>query len=164
MKKKLGLPLIAVGILLAAAWLWYTRPLTLEELCPDFDISTCAKISITYQTAGGPFVEDKLVELLPGNPQFEDLLTSLEGHSFSRSLLRQLLPVEKAHTWREGDFWWKLSLSSPHGTVEGGWKTVMFDNFFGSLTLYGDDVLPVRTAQQKGWLNKVLFLAQAAEG
>lgn len=32
------------------------------------------------------------------------------------------------------------------------------------LTLYGDGDLPVRTAQHKGWLSKVLFPAQAAEG
>ena len=73
----------AVVLVLAAAWLWYTRPMTLEQICPGVGLSRCTEIKGTYRLQGSDPVS---VCLTPEDPEFDALLAQLQDRGFRRSV------------------------------------------------------------------------------
>lgn len=168
MKKKLWIPLLAAAILLAGLWLWYARPMTLEELNPGVELGQCVKIW-AHQDTGSPWETRKEVELLPGDPAFDSLTELLEGRTFRRQLWKNLAYLFTRSSYRRienGDFMWDMTLyfeeiSLPNGeTVQGG--TVTLRNFYGDLDL-PPDIGYIKTVDHDQWLSDVRAIILEAE-
>ena len=168
MKKKLWIPLIAAVVLLAGLWLWYARPMTLEELNPGVELGQCVKI-VAYQGEGGPWEIRKDVELLPGDPAFESLMELLEGRTFRRCLWKNLLvnsPIGAGsiHVSEEGAFRWDLSLYFEEIPLSNG--EVIQNGVFYLQNIYGELLLIngltgdpyIKTSDQKQWSSEVRSL------
>ena len=50
MKKYVGIGLAVLVLAVLAAGLWYSRPLTIEELCPGIHLDACTAVSFDYST------------------------------------------------------------------------------------------------------------------
>lgn len=50
MKKYVGIGLAVLVLAVLAAVLWYSRPLTIEELCPGIHLDACTAVSFDYST------------------------------------------------------------------------------------------------------------------
>ena len=147
-KKKRGILIIALALVLAAAifCLWYTRPLSFDQLSPDVDLPPCEEIQISanYASDGFPSHRYDLI-LTPEDPAFDQLLSLFEGQTYRRSLWN-LLPqgAVQRHTLQPGDFLWAIHLGGyadtqfPDGTIAGGYL-LDINNFYGTVevTFFG---------------------------
>ena len=166
--------LAVLAALLAAVvlcGLWYTRPLTIRQLCPEIDISRCSAMTLYHETmpdAGGM----EPLTLTPDSPAFAALLEDLETRTFSRSL-PSLLPggTRTARNVQDGDFQWWLQLefdepiTTPDGNGHSG-KLIELRNFFGQLMLsnmVADRTWDVTTKGQEEWTVQVMDWVPAGE-
>ena len=169
MKKKLAaLSLAGLALLLLAATLWYTRPLTLQKLCPEIDLSQCSSITVYFGIT--PYVEMERLVLEPDNPSFSPLLKNLQEQSFSRSLTSLLPQRTRTVRTEEGDFRWELILNfddtlvMPDGNGYSG-QLLHILNFFGSLEVFyalNGRTWQVSTQEQDAWLTQILELSSNA--
>lgn len=136
----------AVVLVLAAAWLWYTRPMSLEKLCPGIDLSECTEIKGSYSPPNSNSVS---FSLTPEDAGFESLLEQFRDRTFSRTVRGLLLAGRtKTHIgWSPEDTEWYVSLCFDTVTLPDGEEIrgdlVRFDNFYGSVNL--------RYAGAAGW-------------
>ena len=158
MKKRVLLPAFLLLLLIAAA-LWYTRPRTIQQLCPELDLSNCQ--SITVYSGIMPYVELERMVLEKDSPQFQALMEDLQTRTFSPSLTSLLPRGGRSVRVEDGDFRWELHLEfdrlvTPDGNGHAG-QLLHLTNFFGSLEL--EYVLGnswrVSTPDQEVWLAQV---------
>ena len=129
----------AVILVLAAAWLWYTRPMTLERLCPGVDLSQCTEIRASCSPPNSSY---KLsLSLTPEDEDFDAVLAQFRGRSFRRSLRGLFSDGSYNHTgWSPGDTNWDVHLCFDGGvTLPNGEEIrgdlIWFSNFYGHLDL-----------------------------
>lgn len=170
MKKKFLIPAILILVLLVGGILWYTRPMTLHQLCPDVDLSQCSSISVYYEVVPSGGRSKKLV-LEPDDPAFDSLLKELQDRTFSRSLI-SLLPwvnSQSAQT-EDGDFSWELILkfdtpdTASDGTEHLSTQVQLY-NFFGSLSLNhmrSNHTWYMTTSDQEAWVSQVMDIITSA--
>lgn len=170
MKKKFLIPAILILVLLVGGILWYTRPMTLHQLCPDVDLSQCSSISVYYEVVPSGGRSKKLV-LEPDDPAFDSLLKELQDRTFSRSLI-SLLPwvnSQSAQT-EDGDFSWELILkfdtpdTASDGTEHLSTQVQLY-NFFGSLSLNhmrSKHTWYMTTSDQEAWVSQVMDIIMSA--
>ena len=91
MKKKIAVGAVLITLLLVGGGLWYTRPVTIQQLRPELDLDACYAITAYSSTGFG--IEMDSVTLGPDDPLFQPLLTELQGQTFSRSI-DNILPFE----------------------------------------------------------------------
>lgn len=91
MKKKIAVGAVLIALLLVGGGLWYTRPVTIQQLRPELDLDACYAITAYSSTGFG--IEMDSVTLGPDDPLFQPLLTELQGQTFSRSI-DNILPFE----------------------------------------------------------------------
>ena len=164
MKKFFVRLFLLLAVLLAGlAALWYTRPMTLQQLCPELGLAQCSAITIYYEVVPSAVGKEKLV-LERGDPAFDTLWKELQGRTFSRSLTSFLPHGTRYVQTEDGDFQWELLLEfdahvvTPDGNGHQG-MLVRLSNFFGSLSL--DHMLArrtwdVTTNEQEAWLSQVM--------
>lgn len=164
MKKFLIRLFLVLAVLLAGlATLWYTRPMTLQQLCPELDLTQCSAITVYYEVVPSAEGKEKLV-LERGNPAFDSLWKELQDQTFSRSLTSLLPRGTRYVQTKDGDFQWELLLEfdthvvTPDGNGHQG-MLIHLSNFFGSLSL--DHILASRTwdvttNEQKAWVSQVM--------
>ena len=170
-KKSRFLLLLVLALLLAGGGaLWYTRPMTLWQLCPDLDLSQCSSITVYYEVVPSGGRSEELV-LDADNPAFDALLKELQGRTFSRSLV-SLLPwvnSQSAHP-EDGDVLWELVLKfdNPVTAADGTERLnpqIRLNNFFGSLSLFhlrANHTWYVTTSDQEAWVSHVMDLILSA--
>lgn len=170
MKKKFLIPAILILVLLVGGILWYTRPMTLHQLCPDVDLSQCSSISVYYEVVPSGGRSKKLVLELD-DPAFDSLLKELQDRTFSRSLI-SLLPwvnSQSAQT-EDGDFSWELVLkfdnpvTASDGTEHLSTQVQLY-NFFGSLSLNhmrANHTWYMTTSDQEAWVSQVMDIITSA--
>ena len=170
-KKSLIVLLLVVAVLLVGGGaIWYTRPMTLCQLCPEVDLSQCSSISVYYEVvpSGG---RSKELVLEPDDPAFDSLLKELQDRTFSRSLI-SLLPwvnSQSAQT-EDGDFSWELVLKFDNpDTASDGTEhlstQVQLYNFFGSLSLNhmrANHTWYMTTSDQGAWVSQVMDIITSA--
>lgn len=154
----------AVVLVLAAAWLWYTRPMTLGQFCPGVDLSRCTEIRGTYRLQGSDPVS---VSLTPEDPEFDALLAQLRDRGFRRSVWGLLSSgAVKTHAgYSEKDTCWDVQLifdepvTLANGEASSG-SLIWFDNFYGSVDLHfaGQEWNRISTADKQSWLLDVQAL------
>ena len=170
-KKKRVTLIVVLALVLAAAifCLWYTRPMTFEQLMPGVtDLSSCREIQIYahYQPAGSPREESYNFTLTQDNPIFDQMLSLFEDQTYRRSL-RSLLPDNgQTHFRQPGDFRWIVSLGGYESITladgsTGSGTLFICNNFFGSLSV-GSVVLNehwrATVPNQEQWLQTVMDL------
>ena len=113
-KQSLVRLLLVLAVLLAgsAALLWYTRPMTLRQLCPEVDLSQCSSITVYYEVVPSAVGNERLV-LERDDPAFDTLLKELQDRTFSRSLTSLLPRGTQTVRTMDGDFQWELLLEFP---------------------------------------------------
>lgn len=170
MKKKFLIPAILILVLLVGGILWYTRPMTLHQLCPDVDLSQCSSISVYYEVVPSGGRSKKLV-LEPDDPAFDSLLKELQDRTFSRSLISLLPWVDSQSAQTEdGDFSWELILkfdtpdTASDGTEHLSTQVQLY-NFFGSLSLNhmrANHTWYMTTSDQEAWVSQVMDIIMSA--
>ena len=83
------LPLLGIVAVLVLWGLWYSRPVGVETLFPDFDPDSVEVIVTDYA------VGDRTASYSKGTPEYDAVLADVQGLSFRRSALnplRQVLP------------------------------------------------------------------------
>lgn len=139
MARRDGKPRWPVWVLLLAAvagWcLWYTRPLTLEQLCPDLPMDQVTGVSGWYRLP-----DSELQDFTLDETQTEALLTLVKGQTFRRSLTN-LLPRAGIRFASGGDFSWTVNFEfrgEPLRDAEGNGSTgvlLQLEDFFGELSV-----------------------------
>jgi len=154
------------ALILAAACLWYARPLTVEELCPWLELERCRGVYIDYSTYDDKGLENRIT--LTAEEELAPLLELVQGRKFSRTPFGRLSAGTRTHRLSDGDFKWSIDLSFqdvslPDGSSGSGYM-LHFNNFFGELELgFEGEYWPVRTADQERWLEDVMGYILAVE-
>lgn len=166
MKKKRARAALAIAVLLAAAWLWYTRPMTLERLCPGIDLSECRRISGYYQLPGDAGLSG--FDLTPEDPGFAPLLAQFQGRTFRRSVRGLLSRSGGAHAGLSPkDTRWDAYLDFDAVSLPGGGTVsgslLWFDNFFGTVDIgfAGRSWRQVSTPDKARWVSDIQALLSA---
>lgn len=161
-KRMLAIALISTVF----SMLVYTRPMTVEELCPGVDLSKCETIHGYYSTV--PLPEDTPFAFERNEAEFLRIMEQFKGRKFSRSLRNLLPPGTKVHRYQEGDFKWDVQfrldqVSFPDGSTGSG-DIVQFRNFFGTLELfYAGDTWRCDTSNLDQWLSDVMLAISDCE-
>lgn len=125
--------LLAALVLALAGYFWYTRPMTLEQLCPDLPLDQVTKVSAWYRLR-----DSELQDVTLDETQAEALLTLVKGQTFRRSLVN-LLP-QRGNGFRTasvGEFTWTVNFwfqGEPLIDVKGYGRTgilLQLDDFWG---------------------------------
>ncbi len=163
MKKHFGKLLFAAILLIAViAALVYTRPMTLEQLCPGLDFSYCQGAKAYYWiNEDGVSPEDIRVKLQMEDVKFSDLFVLFQGQTFRRTLRNLLPPGGMTHRTQEGDYKWEVifqfeDMPFSDGSLNTG-DILHVRNFFGKVTVSFNGVQwHTATADQESWLRQVL--------
>ena len=153
----------ALLITLLFCVLFYTRPMTLAQLCSGVDITQSVSVSGYFFLA--PSVEKSRFEIDKDDERFSQIVELFESRKFCRSLISLLPQGNKTHLTKDGDFKWEVmfeinDVTFPDGSVISG-TLISISNFFGVLEVhfngYGD-VWRCTTNDKKEWLNDVMSL------
>ena len=154
--------MLGVTLLLLAAYLIYSRPMTIQQRYPMLDLDQCTELSGYYEIGGKgrtEFTIDKNSE------EFETLCTLLYEQAYRRSL-KDLLP-RGTRTYRvlPEDFEWEVffqfeDVAFPDGSHTSG-RILRVDYWYGELDIhfYGD-IVSCSTKQQEAWAKQVLDTIQ----
>lgn len=169
MKKKIAVGVILIALLLVVGSLWYTRPMTVQQLCPELDLDRCSSITAHYEVVPSATGNDRLV-LEGDSPAFAAVMAELRDRTFSRSLTSLLPRGTRSVRTQDGDFQWELLLEfdTPIVTPDGNGHQgilVRLNNFFGSLSL--DHMLArrtwdVTTRDQEEWVSRIMDIISSA--
>ena len=169
-KKSLVLLLLVLAVLLAGGGaMWYTRPMTLRQLCPEVDLSQCSSITVYYEVVPSAVGNERLV-LERDDPAFDTLLKELQDRTFSRSLTSLLPRGTQTVRTMDGDFQWELLLEfdttivTPDGNGHQS-MLLRLRNFFGRLSLdhmLADRSWNVTTSDQEAWVSQVMDIITSA--
>lgn len=167
-KRKRAIIAAAVVLVLASAWLWYTRPMTLERLCPGINLSQCTEIRASCTP---PNSNNKLsISLTPEDAEFGSLMAQFQGRTFRRSVRGLLSGGGGSHTgWSPKDTNWDVHLHFddavplPNGEEIKG-DLIWFSNFYGSVDLRYAGYLTlnkISTSDKQQWLADIQALLSA---
>lgn len=139
--------LLAALLLILAGYFWYTRPMTLEQICPDLPLDQVTGVSGWYRTP-----DHELQQFSLDDVQMEALLTLVKDQTFRRSL-SNLLP-QRGNGFRTAagdDFTWTVNfefqgepLIDPKGYSHTGILLQLHD-------FWGEDVTIRDDLAQKDW-------------
>lgn len=143
--------------------LFYTRPMTLTQLCSGADITECVSVSGYFLLA--PNTEESRFEIDKDDERFSQIVELFETRKFRRSFANLLPQGTKTHLTKDDDFKWEVmfeinDVTLPDGSVISG-TLISVSNFFGVLEVHfnGDgDVWRCTTSDKKEWLSDVMSL------
>lgn len=166
MSKKIGCALAAFVVLAGICFsLVYTRPMTLEQLCPGIRLEECKAIQASFRR--GQTGEERAVTLQAGDAAFSRVVELLETKTFRRSLL-SLFPLGgKSHALQPEDFKWLLLLEFgdtqlPDGT-QGSGALVEINDFYGTLEIsYVGETWRCSVSNQEEWRSAVMECLETA--
>ena len=166
MGKKIGCALAAFAVLAGLCFvLGYTRPMTLEQLCPGIRLEECRAVRASFRR--GNTGEEIPLTLQKDDAAFAQVTELLETASFRRSLL-SLFPLGgKSHALQPEDFKWLLLLEFgdtqlPDGT-QGSGVLVEINDFYGTLEIsYADETWRCSVPNQEEWRSAVMECLETA--
>lgn len=134
MKKKNLTILIAIALVLAGAWLIYSRPMTLSELYPMLTEDKCSGVSGYYQRD----LQQPLPEFSfdKDSEAFKALWGLFSGRKYRRRLKDLLPDTTKYHNMEPGDFRWDVSFRYCDAELEDGALLsagLRFEDWYGEL-------------------------------
>lgn len=134
-KRKSWLICILAAALVLAGYFWYTRPMTLAELCPDLPLDRITGISGWYR-----FPDSEIQNFTLAEEQADALLTLVKDQTF-RPSLANLLPRGGVRFASGGDFSWTVNFEfrgEPLRDTKGNGHTgvlLQLEDFFGELSV-----------------------------
>lgn len=161
-KMKKAILMISVTVLLLAAYLIYSRPMTIQQRYPMLDLEQCTDLRGYYEIGGQGRIEFTVDK---NSEDFETLCTLLYEQAYRRSL-KDLLP-RGTRTYRvlPEDFEWEVffqfeDVAFPDGSHTSG-RILRVDYWYGELDIhfYGD-IVSCSTKQQESWAKTVLNTIQ----
>ncbi len=166
MGKKIICALAAFAVLAGLCFvLSYTRPMTLEQLCPGIRLEDCRAIQASFRR--GQTGEEITLTLQNGDTAFAQVTELMEKASFRRSLL-SLFPLGgKSHALQPEDFKWLLLLEFgdtqlPDGT-QGSGMLIELNDFYGTLEVsYVDETWRCSVSNQEKWRSAVMECLETA--
>ena len=161
-KMKKAFLMISVTVLLLAAYLIYSRPMTIQQRYPMLDLEQCTDLRGYYEIGGQGRIEFTVDK---NSEDFETLCTLLYEQAYRRSL-KDLLPRgTRTHATQPGDFEWEVffqfeDVAFPDGSHTSG-RILRVDYWYGELDIhfYGD-IVSCSTKQQESWAKTVLDIIQ----
>ena len=150
---------IALAAVLLGAISFYTRPMTLSQLCPAMDVTESEAVSGYYSAAPG--AEDEYFEITEEDARFGQILALFENRKFRRSPVSLLPQGAKVHSPQEGDFQWEIlfhisDAKLPDGSTVSG-TPLRIHNFYGTLEVcFNGEVWQCTTADKDQWLKDVM--------
>ena len=144
------LALVAAAAIGLGGWLWfYTRPVTLTQLCPTVRISQSAVASGGYltvdgrQNEGGALVPTRgTFSFTAGGEALDQLIQLLKDAPFQRRVLPSHSSADAgSHLYQVGDIRWRIYFSTDQvirdkeGNGNSG-QLLQLDNFYGEITFY----------------------------
>ncbi len=141
--------------------LFYTRPMTLTQLCSGVEITECVSVSGKFFLA--PNTENSRFEINRNDERFSAIVELFETRKFRRSLTNLLPRGIKTHLTKDGDFKWEVlfeinDVTFPDGSVVSG-TLISVNNFFGVLEVhFNGDVWRCNTRDKNEWLRDVMSL------
>lgn len=151
--------IIAVLLLLVAAYLFYSRPMTIQQRYPMLSLDKCSGISGYYRDDTGEALEEFVID--KNSEEFEMLCDLLYKQEYRRSL-RDLLPRgTRIHRTESGDFQWEVffhfeDVVLPDGSIGSG-GILRIQSWYGDLDIYFDDgIFSCYTNEQEHWAKEVL--------
>ena len=154
---------IAVILLFIAAYLFYSRPLTIQQRYPMLNLDKCTELRGYFRLDG----QEELTEFIidKNSKEFEILCDLLYEQDYCRSL-RDLLPRgTRIHPTESGAFQWEVSfhfedIVFPDGSIGSG-GILSIQSWYGELDIHFDgDVLSCHTSEQETWAKEVLNAIQ----
>lgn len=162
-------------LLILAACLWYTRPMTLQQLCPDLPLDQVTGVSGWYRIPG-PEAELQAFHL--DQDQTDTLLTLVTAQTFRRSLANFLpqgnvrfasgiIPFDS-----DGDFSWIVNFEwrdEPIPGKNGNGHTgalLELEDFYGELTVqpfFSQKYCEVRSPNFSQWRYEVFSIITEGE-
>ncbi|WP_294455900.1 hypothetical protein [uncultured Allofournierella sp.] len=166
MGKKIICALAAFAVLAGLCFvLGYTRPMTLEQLCPGIRLEDCRAIQASFRR--GQTGEEITLTLQNGDTAFAQVTELMEKASFRRSLL-SLFPLGgKSHALQPEDFKWLLLLEFgdtqlPDGT-QGSGMLIELNDFYGTLEVsYVGETWRCSVSNQEEWRSAVMECLETA--
>ena len=161
-KTKKAILMISVTVLLLAAYLIYSRPMTIQQRYPMLDLEQCTDLRGYYEIGGQGRIEFTVDK---NSEDFETLCALLYEQAYRRSL-KDLLP-HGTRTYRvlPEDFEWEVffqfeDVAFPDGSHTSG-RILRVDYWYGELDIhfYGD-IVSCSTKQQESWAKTVLDIIQ----
>lgn len=162
-KRKRTVIVIAVILLFIAAYLVYSRPLTIQQRYPMLNLDKCTELRGYFRLDG----QEELTEFIidKNSKEFEILYDLLCEQDYCRSL-RDLLPRgTRIHPTEPGSFQWEVSflfedIVFPDGSIGSG-GILSIQSWYGELDIHFDgDVLSCYTSEQQTWAKEVLNAIQ----
>lgn len=159
-KAKIIIP-ITLLVALMGIVLYYTRPMTLSQICFGVDMDQCESVSGYYFIAPG--VDDSPFEIDQDDEKLSQILELFDTRKFSKSLVNLLPRGNKTHQLQEGDFKWEIlfefsDVTYPDGSTNSG-TLIRVSNFFGVIEVhFNGDVWRCSTSDKEEWLSNVMSL------
>lgn len=163
MKAKNVVILISAIILLVAVYLFYSRPMTIQQRYPMLTLDKCIEISGYYKV-------DEQVELTEfsidkDSKEFEALWGLLYEQDYRRALKDILPRGTRIHPTEAGDFQWEVIVHFDDvvlndGSIGSG-GMLHIESWYGELDIHFDgEILACYTDEQETWEKAVLEIIQ----
>ncbi|MBQ8564107.1 MAG: hypothetical protein IJ443_09515 [Firmicutes bacterium] len=163
LKTKKAVILIAVTLLFIAAYLFYSRPMTIQQRYPMLNLDKCTELRGYYRLDGQVELTEFTID--KNCKEFEMLCDLLYEQDYRRSL-RDLLPRgTRIHPTEPGDFEWEVffyfeNVALPDGNIGSG-GILRIQCWYGELDIHFDgEILTCYTDEQETWAKDVLNIIQ----
>lgn len=166
LKTKKAVIMIFVILLLIAVYLFYSRPMTVQQRYPMLNLDKCTELRGYYKIDGQTELAEFTID--KNSEAFEILYDLLYEQSYHRSL-RDLLPREtRIHPTEPGDFEWEVcfyfeDVVFSDGNIGSG-GILRIQCWYGELDIHFDgEILSCYTNEQEAWAKEVLNTIQSVE-
>lgn len=143
---------IAVAVLLLAAYLFYSRPMTISQLYPMLTLDKCTEIR-GYYSAGMKAAELTEFTIEQNSNEFQKLCSLFFEKNYRRSLKDILPKGTRFHRAEPDDF---EDIELPDGN-HGSGSMLHFQSWYGELDISFDgETHSCHTSEQEVWAKEVL--------
>lgn len=163
-KSTIAIVVICIILLLIAAYLLYSRPMTIQERYPMLTLDKCTELRGYYKIAGQTELTEFTID--KNSEAFETLCSLLYEQDYRRSL-RDLLPSgTRYHATQPDDFEWEVffhfeDVEFPDGSISSG-PILRVQIWYGELDIHFDgEFLSCRTKEQETWAKEVLNIIKS---
>lgn len=164
-KSTIAIVVICIILLLIAAYLLYSRPMTIQERYPMLTLDKCSGITGSYFDGTGVAFEEFTID--KNSEEFEMLCSLLYEQDYRRSL-RDLLPSGTRYhaTTQPDEFQWDVffhfeDVEFPDGSISSG-PILRVQIWYGELDIHFDgEFLSCRTKEQETWAKEVLNIIKS---
>jgi len=163
LKTKKVVIVVAIIILFIAVYLFYSRPMSIQQRYPMLTLEKCTELRGYYKLDGQAELTEFSID--KNGEEFEMLCDLLYEQEYHRSL-RDLLPRgTRTHPTEPGTFQWEVyfhfdDVVFPNGSIGSG-GMLSIQSWYGELDIHFDgEILSCYTNEQETWAEGVLTIIQ----